>query len=413
MKRVESIALGLLVLLSMPLAALAAGLFNAEDSVKVATEVAVLDEESRAGPLDFSPDLRFLAVDSADYGGTDIWDLDKQRIVKHLPESGASLWQRDLIRFSPNGKQLAICHDQDASGINIDIYDTSLWTKLHSIADVKPRKDGSGGCAGITFTPDGKELIRLAGENLTQPEDNIIFYDTLSWQVTRGIRTLPFANSALPWIDASKVSFLSTPTTLSPDPSNKTLFRAGTLSISKDGRYLALAGTSYRLFHEGPTQFLVVILDISNQTLSRVIPVVEFDKVMPTLGVESLDWNTDNIHIALGPIDENVAVKVYDSRSGDVVAADAVGPVHVLVRYTPDGKYFIEKVGNRVQIWDGQHQKLLQVIKAEPTYIAVSRDSHYFAMGGAKNSILDATPMLSLITHPNGPKGKILVYKLQ
>jgi hypothetical protein len=34
-------------------------------------------------------------------------------------------------------------------------------------------------------------------------------------------------------------------------------------------------------------------------------------------------------------------------------------------------------------------------------------------MGGAENSILDATALLSLITHPNGPKGKVLVYKLE
>lgn len=402
MKRVKLIALGMLALLAMPLTA-TAGLFGFGDRDKVATEVAVLAEDIEAGPLDFSPDGRQLAVDSNGNGGTDIWDLEQQRIVHHLPEGGSGTWYKDLIQYSPNGRQLAICHWQGTSNINIDVYDTSSWTKIHSIGDAEQRVNGSGGCEGITFTPDGKELIRLAGTDILHPGNNIIFYDTSSWQVTRGIRTLPLAQSNNPWIDINNVSFLPTPDMLSTDPTHNAVFHPNTLSISKNGRYLALAGMSYAAYQQGSNQFVVAVVDISNLSLIRVIPGK----------AESLDWNPNNVHIAFGPIDNNVTVNIFDSRSGEVVASEAAGPVHVLVRYTPDGKYLIEKVGKKVAIWDGQHQKLLQVIKAEPSYIAVSRDGHYFAMGGAENSILDATPMLSLITHPHGPKGKVLIYHLK
>ena len=56
-----------------------AGLFGSADNGKVATEVAVLDESTMVGTLDFSPDGRYLAVDSHGNGGTDIWELEKKK----------------------------------------------------------------------------------------------------------------------------------------------------------------------------------------------------------------------------------------------------------------------------------------------------------------------------------------------
>jgi WD40 repeat protein len=427
MKRIASVIFGLLIpfsksqiirpliliLLAMPLTALA-GLFGFGEDHKVATEVAALDEGTLPGPIDFSPDGRHLAVDSWGNGGTDIWDLDQRRIVRHVPEGGAGTWFKDLISYSPNGQQLAICHGAGPSQVSIDVYDTSTWTKVHSIGDAEDKEWMGGGCAGISFTPDGKELIRLANRSLDHPGNNVMFYDTSSWQVTRGIRTIPLGKFNSHRLDSSNWSFFTTPDMILTDPSNNSVFHPSTLSISKDGKYLALTGMSYATHQNGGAQAIVIVVDISNHALVRAISgQAESPKLEMPVESQSIDWNPDNIHIAFGPIDNNVAIKIFDSSNNTTVVSEEAGPSNSLVRYTPDGKYLIEKVGKKVEIWDGQHQTLLQVIKAEPSYIAVSRDGHYFAMGGAENSILDATMMLSLITHPNGPKGKILVYKLQ
>jgi hypothetical protein len=244
-----------------------------------------------------------------------------------------------------------------------------------------------------------------------------MFYDTSSWQVTRGFRTVPLVDDPNNTIrDPIKWAILDTPDMLWIDPSNKkTSFHPGTLSISKDGKYLALIGTSIAFGSGTPfDQSEVVIVDISNQSLAYVIHgQAESPKHQLPVYAKSLDWNPDNVHLAFGPVDTNVAINIVDLSNNKTVVSEETGPSNTLVRYTTDGKYLIEKVGKKVEIWDGQHQKLLQVIKAEPSYIAVSLDGRYFAMGGAKNSILDATAMLSLITHPNGPSGKVIVYKLK
>jgi WD40 repeat protein len=421
MKRVKLTALGWLALLAMPLVA-TADLFGLGDSDKVAVEVAVLDEDTQPGAIALSPDGRQLAVDSWGNGGTNIWDLDQKRIVNHMPEGGAGTSFKDLISYSPSGKQFAICHAQGPSNINIDVYDTASWKIIHSLGDAERRLNGSGGCAAITFTPDGRELIRLGGSNIFRPGNNVIFYDTSSWQVTRGFRTEPLVDDPNNAISANNAirdpinwTVLDTPDTILIDPSNnKTSFHPNTLSISKDGKYLALIGDSY-VFEKATNvqQSVAVIVDISNRSLVHVIHGQ----------AGSLDWNPDNVHLAFGQIDNvhlafgqidyTFSIKIFDSSSNKTVVSEEAGPSNILVRYTPDGKYLIEKVGKKVEIWDGQHQKLLQVIKAEPSYIAVSLDGRYFAMGGAKNSILDATAMLSLITHPNGPSGKVIVYKLK
>ena len=147
----------------------------------------------------------------------------------------------------------------------------------------------------------------------------------------------------------------------------------------------------------------MIVVDLSTNLLS--------EEIMG--GVAALDRSPDGAYIAVGADDDRYTIKILDAVSGEVVASQEGGPEHVLLRYTPDGKYQIESIGNRVEIWNGRHEHLLQVIHAAPECIAVSHDSHYLALGGTPNSILDATAMLSLITHPNGPPGKVIVYALK
>jgi WD40 repeat protein len=388
------------------------GLFN--NTKDVASEVAVLNVVAAdVASMDFSPDGKHLAVDSRGNGGTDIWDIEEERIVSHLPESGVTAWYRDVISYSPNGQQLAICHGQGESNINIDVYDTSSWATIHSVKDAEKRLNGSGGCEAITFTPDGKELIRLAGSYLGRPGNNVIFYDTSSWQVTRGFRTVPLIDDTNTIRDPINWTLLETPNMLWIDPDNKkTEFNPGTLSISKDGKFLALAGTSIAFGSGTPfDQSEVVIVDISNQAIVHVIHgQAESSERMLPVDIHSLDWSPDNIHVAFGPIDNNVSVQIYDTSRNNTVVSEDTGPSYSLVRYTPDGKYLIENVGKKVEIWDGKHQNLLQVIKAQPSYIAVSRNGRFFAIGGHAPSIADINPLLSL-TFPG--HGRVFIYELK
>jgi WD40 repeat protein len=380
-----------------------ADMFELDNSNTIATKVAVLQEDTVVGTLDITSDGKYLAVDSWGNGGTDIWDLEQKKIIHHFPEGGTGTWDIDLIRFSPNGKQVAICHRSGLPMKSVDIYDTLTGILLYSIGD--------GGCNGLSYTPDGKELIRIdmGVMLLFSPGNNVVFYDTSSWKVTRAIRTMSLVDSYNPYnrqvprIEPDKWSYVSTPNMFLVNPQdNRYAFHPGTLSISKDGKYLALSGESIKAETTGSSvQWGVAIIDISDFSLVRIIPGSS----------HSLDWNSDSTLIAGIGIDHDI--NIFDPITGKAVVSEKIDPSHILVRYTPEGKYLIEKVGKQVEIWDGQHKNLLQIIKADPTYIAVSRDGRYLVMGGGDLNILDATPLLSLFTHPNGPKGKVIVYKLK
>ena len=60
-----------------------------------------------------------------------------------------------------------------------------------------------------------------------------------------------------------------------------------------------------------------------------------------------------------------------------------------------------------------EFQHLLQTIHAEPRNIAVSPNGHYLALCGDGLNILDATPLLSLVAHPDEVGGKVIVYDLK
>lgn len=367
------------------------GLAPARCFGEVATKALVINVASEVGGLDFSPNGNYLAIDSHGNDGTDIWDFSKKRIVGHVKDGGVMVWVTDVVHFSPDGRQLAICINQ------LSVYDTATWIKNAMPGAGEHGSKYQGACAdGLAFSPDGKSLVALVGEML-------LFYDTLTWEVTKTIRT---AKSTVdPLIDSTRVD-LRDPN----DPDFTFVSEGGALSFSKDGRYLALGGYSFskQKWHPGeglaPTNIpKMIVVDLSSNQLAKDIPG----------GVAALDRSPDGAYIAVGANDAVYTIKILRTESGKVVASEKSGPAHVLLRYTPDGRYLIECIDKTVEIWDGKHEHLLQKIRAEPSSIAVSHDSHYFALGGSPNSILDATPLLSLITHPNGPPGKVIVYRLK
>jgi WD40 repeat protein len=374
----------------------------------VATKSSVIDLEGAAGALDFSPDDKYLAIDHSGWGGTEIFDLQRKRMAAHLTVGGIGTWNTDMMHYSPDGHQLAICGSgNDGQFISIYVYDTSTWVMVHRISDGTVNEIDTGdSCDGLAFAPDGKGIVRLTNQMLDKAQYNVVFYNTSTWAVTSAIRTTPFGSNGKDMVRHPPIGIvLSDP----KDPTFNFVGDGGALAFSKNGRYLALSGRSFSAKPFRPGEGMIaftpelITIDLSTRTLSHVMPGI----------VESLDWSPDGSRIAAGLDDDIFTINIFDAKSGAVLASEVNGPAHVLVRYTPDGKYLIEMVGKQVEIWDGTHEQLLQTIHAQPRCIAVSHDSHYFALGGVPNSILDVTAMLNLFTHPNGPKGKVIIYKLK
>jgi WD40 repeat protein len=357
----------------------------------VATKSVVIDVDAEAAGMDFSPNGNYLAIDSRGNGGTDIWDFARKRMAGHVKDGGVGVWATDMIHFSPDGRQLAICR------YKVNVYNTTTWTPSAATKEAASGAETYNVCSdGLGFTPDGKTLVSLTS-------DWLVFFDTSTWERTKTIRTVKYLQDE-PLVDPKAV-YLRDPS----DPKFMFISQGGALSFTKDGRYLALGGYSHskKPWHgEGefpPSIPKMIVIDLSTNSLSQEI----------IGGVAALDRSPNDNYIAVGASDAVYTIKILDAASGAVVASEKDGPAHVLLRYTPDGKYLIESIGRKVEIWDGRHEHLLQVIHAEPSCIAISHDSRYFALGGSPNSILAASPLLSLFVYPNGPTGKVIVYKLK
>ncbi len=347
----------------------------------IAVKVAEFHENKEVGfwryeiwGLDFSPDGKYLAATSPTTLEVQIWDWQNKRIVRTLEKAqgGDDLQTTESIRYSPDGHLLVACHSRAADYIVARIWNTGTWETVHDITDPV----GGGGCNAIGFTPDGKSLIRVLDRIVTKPGDNLIIYDTTSWQPVWGLRTVPFYPKAL--------------------------------AISSDGMFVAIGGvvnnprswtfnTPLPAFGDPPLadQSLIAIVDMEHRKIIRTMQnTVNFD-----LG--HLGWSPDGVLItATGRRDSDYSISlgkefftsgpdtvmVFDAHTGKQVAGEQIENVEgTSLRYTPEGKYLIEgfmigKGSGEVRIWDSQHRELMQTIPGEVGSLAVSRDGHYFAM---------------------------------
>lgn len=311
----------------------------------VAVKVAELPEQYSINVrgLDFSADGKRLAVVSADET-INIWDWQGQRIVRTLEKAqGANDGQTtEPIRFSPDGHLFVACHSRAVGDTTIRIWNTDTWEIVHDIVDHIP-----GGCKAIGFTPDGKSLIRILDRSPKFQQDALVIYDTNTWQPVWGLRTLPL--------------------------------HAEALAISPDGKFIAIGGY---ISGATPIQRQFSIVDMEQHKIIRT---------MQSTIIDRLAWSPDGAYITvLG----SMAMQIFDAQSGKLVVEQQSTGGHKSLRYTPDGKYLIEGdmngkgTGRGVRIWDGQHRELLQEIPGNVGSLAVSRDSHYFAMGVDKKTII-------------------------
>lgn len=352
----------LIGLLALPISAQAALFGFGDNKSDVATKIATLNEENEILGLDFSADGKHLAATPFDSATVHIWDWRDNRLERTLVRAhGANVTVTEPVRYSPDGKLLAICHTRAAGYVVAQIWNTDTWNVVHEILE----PIGGGGCDAIGFIPDGKSLIRILQRLPQFSGDTLVSYNTTSWNASWGIRTVPFY-----------------PTTL---------------AISPDGKYIAIGGgvrnpNSWSFSTTKPTfgnpplpdTGLIAIVDTAQHSIIKIIKTNDGDR-------GSLAWSQDGVHLAY---ENRYGVEIFDVLSGERVVDERKQSDrrNVHIRYTPDGKYFIEsdfgQGGTRVRIWDGKHQQLLQEIKALPGCIAVSRDGHYMAMGGDKKIIV-------------------------
>lgn len=332
----------------------------------VAVKVAELPEQYKVNVhgLDFSLDGKQLAVVSADEY-INIWDWQTSRIVRTLEKAHGAKGglTTEPIRYSPDGHIFVACHSIAQGDVVIRIWNTETWAIVHDITDPV----GGGGCNAIGFTPDGKSLIRVLDRIVTKPGDNLIIYDTTSWQPVWGLRTVPFYPTAL--------------------------------AISPDGKFVAIGGG---VINGGPMKQQIAIVDLAQHAIVHTIPnTVDFyfgqlawspdGANLTAIGQRGWDGRANDGHGAYtSGLD---TVMVFDAHSGKQVAGDQIEDIEsTSLRYTPDGKYLIEGVmngrgsGRGVRIWDSQHRELLQEIPGEVSSLAVSRDGHYFAVGEVKKT---------------------------
>jgi WD40 repeat protein len=330
-----------------------AGLFDfkGKNMKDVATQVAVLHEDSDIWGLDFSPDGTQLAA-TALIGSlkVNIWDWRNERIVRTLMKPTAfDATITEALRYSPDGHLLAACYGRSSKNDYVSIWNAVTGDILHHLDDLH-----YGLCQAIGFTPDGKAFL-LAAFRIGNPGDNLIAYQTDTWQPAWGLSTAPFQPS--------------------------------TLAISPDGKLVAIGGL--RAGIDIPPQRQILIVDLAQRAIVRTINAFPKDN-----DIQHLAWHPGSAHLAAGGVPQDSytgpAVKIFDVRSGEQVGSEAATSFRInSLRYTPNGKYLIEaNVAHTIRIWDGEHRELLQEIRGEAGSLAVSSDGRYLATGGDRKILV-------------------------
>jgi WD40 repeat protein len=266
----------------------------------------------------------------------------------------------DSLRYSQEGRFLALAHPQtDVKGVGpyIRIWNARTWAIAHEISS--PRV--AAGANGIAFTSDGTYLA-VAGWHAAEragdpPNDDLVLYNTESWQPVWTFRLAPLNPSVL--------------------------------ALSPDGRFAAVAGTVDHAGTEAKprdvVQSKIVVVDLISRATVKTL-----DPLPAQCLIERLAWSADETLLAVGGLPffsgsalKGSTVKVFDIKTGTPVSADESSDnTHVRgLHYTMDGKYLIEGgLYQSVRIWDPDQKTLLQSIPVDPTALAVSSDGRYLAI---------------------------------
>lgn len=295
----------------------------------------------------FSADGSQLAVD-AEGPTIDVWDWRRKAIVRSLlkPHGGNDFQTLDPLRFSPDGRLLANCEQSGEGNVSVRIWNAS---------DGSIAKDITGGsdptrlgiCMAFDFAPDGKYLF-VASSSIGGQEGNVYAYDTSTFSQ---LWSLQFGS----------------------------VFFPESIAVSPDGQMLAVSGRLTVFVNKQVTHEHKIYL-VSTQT-NQVVKVIAPAAMGPTI------WSPDGKRIIVAG---ELSLEMFSSDTGQkILQQDLKDTAHVNLRFTADGRYLVVSdsngrgTGRGVQIWDGEHKRLLQEIPGNIDSLSVSNDGRYLALGTA------------------------------
>jgi WD40 repeat protein len=300
--------------------------------------------------------------------------VNEKCLVAFENRDNVNMLAADAIQYSPDGRLFAWCgNGASACGTQGAASPCSSPTMSRGVAQ----------CAGARFAPDGRTLVQALvshGDRFTDVTARDAVTGEIAWQIT----------------------------------SHE--FFARDVALSADGQRLAVAG---RWYDRGETHDQVRIFDLAGRRLALTIdalPPMQGIAAAASASIARVAWSPDGTRLVVGlrgiAADGLPALKIFDARTGALLDEES-GPRGTHVRglcFSPDGRYLVVLgIGRSTRVWDGQHTRLLQEIRANPAGCATSADSRYLALGGAARGLGSLNPLLGLI-FPNG--GKVRIYQL-
>lgn len=318
----------------------------------VASKVRELPASSRDSVLyglDFSPDGSRIAVGAEE--GVAIWDWRHSHLDKtlELPKGLHIGLTTNPLRYSPDGKFLAIC-GEGARGDVVRIWNTSDWSIAKDIMNFE-----GWGCTALGFSTDGRTIFTLM-DSLGGKGEQFIVNEVGTWRKLWG-HTFPYM----------------TPVSLAISPDGRLVAIGGLLLIAPSPTEVPDPVKRFQQSHQEPHIYL---LDLQREEVLKDVQV---------RAMGPITWSSDGSRIAVAGLQR---VEMFDTRADQLlVDAELPNSAHMHVVFSPDGRFFVESdmnardTGLGVHIWDSERQKLLQTMPDNADSIAVSRDAMYLAVG--------------------------------
>lgn len=318
----------------------------------VASKVRELPASSRDSVLyglDFSPDGSRIAVGAEE--GVAIWDWRHSHLDRtlELPKGLHIGLTTNPLRYSPDGKFLAIC-GEGARGDVVRIWNTSDWSIAKDIMNFE-----GWGCTALGFSTAGRRIFTLM-DSLGGKGEQFIVDEVGSWRKLWGY-TFPHL----------------TPVSLAVSPDGWEVAVAGLLLIAPSP---ADVPDPVKRGRESYFEPHIYLIDLRQRTVIKDVRAI---------AMGPMAWSPDGSRIAVAGQQH---VEMFDTQSGQpLVDADLPSSAHMNVLFAQNGRYFVESdmnardTGFGVHIWDFGRQKLLQQMPDNADSLAVSRGGRYLAIG--------------------------------